>query len=506
MQNSVMMALPGYGNVQVSEVEYTSTQLIQSYVPLMASIKSVLDHPTDDATDYASLVADANSLGLLAKSGVTISLGSFSYQDYFTSQMVQDFNKVLKYMLAAGIDPSVNPNSISPSQKTKALETWRNMGGFGLQAALIDGSLLVGQIPVQETYIDANGEVQTKTVFFSTSPTRTFQSMVETEYVQTANNIIQKQLTTMQNALNVSTSILSTLTDLQNIQNNLQVNPVSPPFIPPSQNTPTVVLTTTDVVEPPPPPPFPGNDQPLAPGLQVIVFRDQGQNYLQWPLGGGHGSGQIIFTSDIEPPGINTPAHTHVISIDPPHQIVVANWSGQFDPNSYIPVYEAAVNAYFFPNPIPLGGPPIQFSNPVALANLVTRWQTDYNDLQDYLDQLDPTGTQRTTLNTLANNIASVLNDISNSITNGGGAAGGLSHWVLDNNNTTIGTGGPTGIGAIQNNMSSAVLNAQNLNQTNKQQVQANLQVFQQFYQSTAAIMTLLSKLIVDFGTGTDEI
>lgn len=428
MQNSVMVNLEGFGNVRVSEVEYTSEQLITAFTEQMNTMRGILDNQDNSsvtlAANYDKLVQAAGVLGGIAKQGVTVQLSSFSYQDYLTPQMVTDLNTVLKFMAASGIDPSGGTN-LSPAQKAAAMLMWKNNAGYGLASALIDGSLQIGKLPIN---LDGTDPTTGQSIYtwIDLSPTKTLQSMIETEYVKTANDVISTQLLTMKNALNISTTIVSTLTDLQNLHNNLTIN-------------------------------FPGN-----PNL---------------PDG-------ATFTP---------PAYTGGFPIT------------QTSMQTYIQDYENAANAYFSPT-----GSSVP--QPVVAAGIsTTRWLSDYQTLKDFLAQLNafqaanPNLDELTSVQPLVTTLNSVISDIDNALANNGNVPlTAMQAWIMDNyNKAFVDTGGTPNQGIIQSNLSTAMLNAQNLNQMNKQNVQASIQIFEQFYKSSAAMLKLLSKLIVDFATGT---
>lgn len=70
-----------------------------------------------------------------------------------------------------------------------------------------------------------------------------------------------------------------------------------------------------------------------------------------------------------------------------------------------------------------------------------------------------------------------------------------VQNWVLDNY-VSHGSVGAAAGGAIQNDISTAITAAQNLNDTQKEQVRRYLFIFQEYYQSASAILSSMTQII----------
>lgn len=74
-------------------------------------------------------------------------------------------------------------------------------------------------------------------------------------------------------------------------------------------------------------------------------------------------------------------------------------------------------------------------------------------------------------------------------------AAVGIRKWIMDNYQT-FSSSSATNAGAIQQNLTNAINAAQSSNSTQTQKVNNSLLVFQQYYQSAAAVLTALTQMI----------
>lgn len=196
--------------VTVSLNEYTSPAVANQFAADMAVLKEILNRTTSNPqyggnpppitpTDVANAVAAIQDLQLLtngisqsvdwANPGTTTG-AQVTY--YLTGQMATNLDQVLKSLKAAGF--TVTTPSI------EGLQAWQSMAGAGI-AALLQASVEMSKA--------ANN--------------RSIQSFIELEYVTTANDIIFSNLTTLQSALGLTSSVLAVLQIFQDMHNKITV-------------------------------------------------------------------------------------------------------------------------------------------------------------------------------------------------------------------------------------------------------------------------------------------
>lgn len=178
--------------------------------------------------------------------------------------------------------------------------------------------------------------------------------------------------------------------------------------------------------------------------------------------------------------------------------------------------YRAAASAYF-KQLIPQG----VLSNTAAEDLYAAKIRL--NSVLVNLEKINPTQNNRNIPNTLANQIYLVLKDISAQFS-AVGYTGDINNlyltnptlfestfrpavqtWVLDGQQKTIGASTlQSQIGAIQNHLSIAVSSAQNLNDTQRDNVRSYMYVFQQFYKTASTMLDMLTQAIQKIGQNTD--
>jgi hypothetical protein len=265
------------------------------------------------------------------------------------------------------------------------------------------------------------------------SPAQTLQSMLEIEFVGAGNAQMAGKMDFLQDALALSRQVLTSLTAVQNLANQIQVNNRLPEYILPS---PTTTTTTTNPI-----------------------------------------TGEVTTTTvDI----------------------------GILD---YRKLYKASASAYFsqiFPSAVPIA---------TAAAKLLQAKQDLWNQMLD-LEAASPVNT-RDTKGTLANAIYLVVKDISTAF-NGIVMANNpnlqtelfeaVKTWIIDNQDIRIdGFEGPTHAGEIQDRITAAISSAQNLEEGQRENVRRFLFIFQQFYKSAAAMITLLGQLFDKINKGIEN-
>lgn len=161
--------------------------------------------------------------------------------------------------------------------------------------------------------------------------------------------------------------------------------------------------------------------------------------------------------------------------------------------DDYSKDYNSAASA-FFGTPISVAftignvtivsaGSPGFASFTVQLDQCKSALQTQIAYLSSITDTTDP--------NTLYANLKKVYSELPSDT----GDFGDVSKWVIDNNNTT-GASGATTAGNFQVNLTAAITAGQSLNSSQQQRVQNYLFIFQEYYQSAAAVLTAIEQII----------
>ncbi len=109
--------------------------------------------------------------------------------------MATNMDQVMSVAAAAGFTTSP---TASTAAQIGALQTWQSLAGAGV------GAIMQTAVNLGNTYNNVS-----------------IQTQIELEYVTTANDVIFKNLNSLQVALSATDSVLSTLTVFQNVQNNI---------------------------------------------------------------------------------------------------------------------------------------------------------------------------------------------------------------------------------------------------------------------------------------------
>lgn len=175
-----------------TEYERTSQQVANAYLLLVTQIQTILSKPPDqvDQATADQLNAAMASLRSLAVNGMVVPVdgtttGATKTQ-YLTQQMAVQVDMLSRSMRAVGI---VN------GQATIAdVQQWQNLGSQGLNAIVTSS---------------VNAYSQNNSI----------QALIELEYVQAGNDLLETQLTTLNNAIKATSSITDLLGQLQSIHN-----------------------------------------------------------------------------------------------------------------------------------------------------------------------------------------------------------------------------------------------------------------------------------------------
>jgi|694.fasta_scaffold18802_2 hypothetical protein len=295
------------------------------------------------------------------------------------------------------------------------------------------------------------GGVQT---FPSVTPAQlaahTEQALIELIYVGTGNQLLGSALQHLESALGTTQSVLNILQNLQNLHNDISVKSKSA-FNFNYKFGPSALY-------------------PLGGNKTIVVTAGVKQNKISVRQDVGLG-----LTKSVAPPA-NSHFTTHVTN---------ANIT------SYQRAYNSAASAYFG---VPIN-PFFVFSSPnasgytsfvAALTSLKTSLKTEIASLSAQ----SPSGAANDP-NTLLATVKKVYNELPSNLQ----SFSAVEQWVLDNYASHGSTGAAAG-GALQNDLSSAITAAENLNDTQKEKVRRYLFIFQEYYQSASAILSSMTQII----------
>lgn len=110
-------------------------------------------------------------------------------------------------------------------------------------------------------------------------------------------------------------------------------------------------------------------------------------------------------------------------------------------------------------------------------------------------------GTTRDQPNTLAFFVNQVVKDIDNAFTNvdvnnPSDAMVGVGLWIMDNQDAKVGSAGGQQSGAIHDNILQSISTGQSLNDTQKEDVNRLLFLFQEFYKSSSTMLETITQII----------
>jgi len=217
-------------NVHV-EGETTRGDIASQYLNYLAPITNLLDqeksktvstdlNPTAlDSQGYTTQVQNS-IIGLinLANNGINLPAdptqpNGIHVTYYLTQEMASNLDSLFNSLKVSGIniDASTSPPTVSVN--ADSLRRWLDLS---------DISPIVSQL--MGNCIDS-----------ANTATRTFQALIELDYVSTSNQTLSQKLSNLEDALNTTEGVLKTLSDVQDLHN--QVTPVTPTgYVPPSDS------------------------------------------------------------------------------------------------------------------------------------------------------------------------------------------------------------------------------------------------------------------------------
>ena len=444
----MQVAITGIGTAPVNFAEYNSYNVLRTYTALLIPLKNVFQKAPSSLTsnDYDLIIEQIAQLKLLALNGVDDTNGTQTYKSFMNENMAAQLDDIMRTLAVVGMPPDPAAPPLSSGEKIGTLLAWKSLTQFQIDVlASLNKALSFLPNAYQYTIAVTNpGTGAVTQLNVAGSPAQTLQSMLEVEFVGAGNEQMSGKMSFLEDALALSRKILISLTAVQNLANQIQVNNPIPEYaLPPNFTTVT-------------------NVNPLTGSVTITKV----------PLG-------IL---------------------------------------DYRKAYKISASAYFtqiFPSAVPV-------------ANTAERLLKTKQDLWTELLELEaatagnkdpltglPAPIDRNTKGSLANAVYLVVKDISAafngiSTTNNPNLQAelieGVKTWIIDNQDIKLDdTAGVNKGGQIQERISAALASAENLEEGQRENVRRFLFIFQQFYKSAAAMLTLLGQLFDKINRGIER-
>ncbi len=471
------------GGVQYqAQPEVAAAAAAASYTAYIGTFINFLNNGgtyTPTSADAANVSASINGLNSLAASG------------QMSLPMGQALSQVYATFTAAGIQPS-GPGAVTVTQAQ--LQAWQDQA---FATSSVTGTALTG----------AN--------YSGTAGNQSLQALVELVYVNTGNEIISDNLGQLQSALSATSSVLTTLNQLQTLHNQITVV---------NKNTfPSAVNIIT------------GISGRLA--LSLSAHKAAGVFWTKSQIGGvslfleqiqGIASAHFSaitpeltpsMTSALAATGAYTPAVVQFLQLRDQIRLEISTLAGQTsvgalsNSQSLLGQLRVVYSGMNTALNAAAAGPTMTQSSVYnlisgALSGAPASLTFSQYNLALYYANLYGTQQGNPALNGLklfpnqisaAYNVSFVVVPIQRNV-----LPNAVKIWLLDNysNSPNAATGAA---GTIQTGINNAITSGENLNNQQQQQTQQYLFVFQQFYQSAAAILTSLTQLIQHFAQGISQ-
>lgn len=489
----------GYVGSYRFELTSSNTQTyFQNAINVLLNIASESPNQTSaaDLTNYNNAL---NTLKDLAKGfipGTTTPLDS-----PITAQMAKSINALLSLTQSvnsnygdtqiASINNSIGLNSVNQ------LTSWKDLYTSGAQSILTNAAI----------HSDATAVT-------------TLQSYLQTNYIQTGNEILYNQLSSLKQALSATQQALILLGNVQSLKNRANVQA---PSYTNAEKWSAGILPTKKIV--------------TVNGVQVLTQFGVGSiaSYYEKSNSPTIGSRLLInvdpnFAASIQDQGMQLVSQLRASITD----LNKVNPAGANDPNSLQTQLQNIVNDMTAGAPSPSNVPAsnnLQSDLVNQISSIISTFQTSsvpaiqnsayIGQLQNVLNGLPQSvlGANQTSFNTLLQNVAAVpflifsspqiVNSISaaaDDVTAMNHQATSIQWWVLDNyNDNSVTSNGTTfqksdfntaKAGNYQRNLTNGITTAENLNDSQKASLQTAIFNFQEFYQSASAILSMINQFM----------
>lgn len=203
MNPSVIDVINGFGTIVATpDSEYLDSSIANPFNQAATTLNNILNGTFSTPQDYFNAVitvqVQLEIMQNLASNGITTNVGNGLVTTlYLPQNLALVLDVIVRSLQAAGIN--LNSTPIDPQA---AIQNWQNMKGFGVARALTDAIGNSGSVAISS-----------------------LQSMIELQYVKDGNDILSQTLTTLNNALESSNSVIKNLNQLQNQMNQVSIQP-----------------------------------------------------------------------------------------------------------------------------------------------------------------------------------------------------------------------------------------------------------------------------------------
>lgn len=414
----------GVSTIYTEELEYTHPAVATQYANDLTALTTVFNTPAGTAltqSEADQVAAAFAALMNLAQNGSLQNNTPTTQKTYYlTSDMASNLDLLLRSFKAVGVnDPT---QAITLDQ----LNTWKDLS--------------IVSPTIQNTL---------QAAIASTQGNRSTQALIELDYVATGNQLINDQMTNLESALNLTQTVLSTLTTVQNLRNEVVIK--NRGALPLNLNT---------------------NINPTGSGhLSTTAPSGWAGNYNAF-------AACTWFTSPIMP--------TVPSAIMRMTNVKVGN----------------SISSIYF-NPASLTAMGLSLYN-----KLIATRSSLLNLIPVISGQLTPA--QRSDQNSIYGTVKTIVHDLSllfvakvgTSVVQAGdnrmtiqNKASALFRWLMDGNDKFYAASG-LNAGVDQQNVTTAISSAENLNSTNQENVRNFIFVFEEYYKSASSILQNISQII----------
>lgn len=455
MSTNVSFNLQDVTNPITVTSEYTDPSVNSFWAQEFGVINNIFQTPSANLTqqDGADLWAAVNSLRLAAINGFDTATGQplltgqqpQGQKAYITFDMANSLNLLIKSLETAGFD-TVNPPG--STDLTSQIKQWQDLNQAGVSNILIQ-----------------LGDAVTNN--------RTLQSMIELEYVKQGNDILGNNLQDLQSAMQVTYNALNELQLAQTLKNKLQAatRSIPNPTIDGSLQQNQWSVTTFGQVSPSDPLPG-GNSQQQTVEGYTQAYKVAMQDAFGNPIGVDLTVTQSDITQFVQV--INKLADLkNQLQQQYDTQLQAAKAAGT-DPSQYpapppliqdIDTVIGDMNATGAANQPPIDIPDVTLASQFGYSALTYNNQTFPANSWD-INPSSTTALQR------------------------------MLYWIYDGYSST----NVTQSGQYQTDLTTAITSGQNLNDTQKEDLQRYMYLFQQFYQSASSILQSMTSIITKMG------
>lgn len=536
-----------YGGAQFTGSDYTDPAITQPYMNVVSDLFTIANRntpPTD--AEAQQLQADLQNIINIAKNGLSVQNepGGKSVTYYMTSQMVDSLNTVLKSLQAGGV-------SNITTMTTAQLTAWQSSVQSGtLQSGLLFNTQLFNIFYYAANYF-ANEKVPLNTsstatqlvaaltkssgnVAISPYAARSLQAMTEVDYVNEGNDLINKTLTSMYDALGLTKSVLDSLATLQNVHNELTVvsrqdnqaysrEDIGAPQFQQKYESHTSTYTNNLI-------PQLSNEHTawLLPGAQITYAANtvvanpanSGPNntlvtlHLTLPFqeDGYRWTNPVTLSTGVT---VQTPQLTVRVLLpissteftNPPTPDILAKISNYLGYQTPSEITVISGDTGLLPAMAQGGVWPLLITQQDAqtLIQELTGAKTAFSANVAALSAAAGTDSTTSTYKSIINNPQSVYN-LSKKVLQDMSSLdpskfSTYRSWVMDNYQS-FNTPDAAQAGAYQQNITAAVTAAQSTNDTQKENVRNNLFLFEEFYKSASTVLTMMNQIMTKMAQG----